>query len=245
MNHSRCSVSFVVVASLLHFSTALVSRGEEKAGTVILSDDFNREEQDPKKEQVGNGWSTNSRSRAKGEKQVDLLEGAMHITRAKVADHGVSVTHEAAFQDAEIRLRFKLGAKDDLGINIADMKEKTVHAGHICLARIRQNQVEITDLKTGRMNLETRTRRLAGKLTDEDNQRINNTSKRFQVDLSTDQWHDLQVRITGDEMSVAIDGEKVGSFRSSGIGHPTKSRLRLAVNRSAWVDDVKVIRLKK
>ena len=53
---------------------------QTEATTVILEDDFNREEADPSAEQVGNGWGTNSQSRAKGVKQVDLVDGAIKIT---------------------------------------------------------------------------------------------------------------------------------------------------------------------
>ena len=217
----------------------------EESGTVILHDEFNREEKVATKEDVGNDWGTNSRSRAQGVKQVDLVDGAMHIYRAKVADHGVSVTHEAAFCDATIELRFKLDSKsDDLGINIADMKEKSVHAGHICMARIRPNRLEITDLKTGRMDLETRKRRLAKSLTEADQKRIKKMSKYQKLDLKTGQWHSLKVQIAGTKMTVSIDGKKAGEFESPGIGHPTKSRLRLAVNKQAWVDDVKITKYK-
>lgn len=213
-------------------------------GEVILSDDFERTEEEPEKEQVGNGWGTNSRTRAKGVKQVDLVDGALSITRADVADHGVSVTHEVAFQDATIQLRFRLGPKDDLGINIADMKEKSVHAGHLCMAKMTLKQLEIVDLKTGRMNLEMRARRLEGKLTDDEKAAINQKSKYFPLDLSPNEWHTLKLSISGTKMSVWIDDELVGTFASDGIGHPTKSRLRLAVNKSAWVDDVQVIRMR-
>jgi hypothetical protein len=222
----------------------LASQADQHSGVVILQDDFNREEADPLQEQVGNDWGTNSRARAQGVKQVDLVDGAMKITRAKVADHGVSVTHEAAFRDAIIRLRFKLGRGDDLGINIADMNEKSVHAGHLCVARIRPQQLEISDLKTGRMNLQRRTRRLAGNETEEDKARIQATSFRTPIDLSLDQWHDLEVTIVGDQLTVKLDGELKGVFRSEGIAHPTKSRLRLAVNKNAWVDDVTIARLR-
>ncbi|NNC88521.1 MAG: hypothetical protein HKN82_08710 [Akkermansiaceae bacterium] len=209
-------------------------------GALLLEDDFEREEPDPAKESVGNGWGTNSKSRAKGRKQVDLDGGAMHITRAAVADHGVSVHHDVAFRDAVIRLRFKLGPEDDLGINIADMGEKSVHAGHICMARIRPTNVEITDLKTGRMKLEIREARQAKKETPEMKKLIAAKAKRFPVDLATGEWHHLEVRIEGDMMRVAIDGKTVGDLRSPGIGHPTKRRLRLAVGRSAWIDEVRV-----
>lgn len=209
-------------------------------GTLILEDDFDREESSPELEEVGNGWGTNSKSRAKGVKQVDLADGAMHITMAEVADHGVSVHHEAAFKDVTIQMRFRLREGDDLGINIADMNEKSVHAGHICMAKIQPKRVEITDMKTGRMKLENREAKLAGTLSDEAKKDIATKSKAFPVDLKTEEWHLLEVRIDGETMQVSIDEEKVGEFTSPGIGHPTKSRLRLAVNHQAWVDDVKI-----
>ncbi|MFK8111335.1 MAG: family 16 glycoside hydrolase [Rubripirellula sp.] len=227
----------------LLFCFALVATplfAETPSGTLILEDAFERTESDPAKEDVGNGWTTNSKSRAKGEKQVDLADGAMHITRAAVADHGVSVVHDLEFKDVTIQMKFKLGDKDSLGINIADMNEKSVHAGHLCLALVKRNKVEISDLKTGRMNQEVRTRRKDGKASDADKKLLKTKSKYFDVDLAADEWHQLQVQIAGETMKVSINGEKVGQFKSAGIGHPTKRRLRLAVAKSAWVDDVKV-----
>ena len=208
--------------------------------TVLLEDDFERSEKDDSKEEVGNDWGTNSKSRAKGEKQVDLADGAMHITMAEVADHGVSVTHEVAFKDAAIQMRFKIGKGKDLGINIADMNEKSVHAGHICMIRIKPTTLQISDLKTGNMKLEHRTARQTKKETPEMKKLLKTKSKNFKLDLDTEKWHDLEVRIEGDTMTVSIDGAKAGSFTSDGIGHPTKSRLRLSVNSEAWVDDVKI-----
>ncbi|WP_235908387.1 family 16 glycoside hydrolase [Roseiconus nitratireducens] len=212
------------------------------AGERLLEDHFERSEQNDQEEQVGNGWGTNSASRAKGNKQVDLVDGALKITRHPVADHGVSVVHDLEFKDATISLRFRIGEGDQLGINIADMKEKSVHAGHLCVAKIRLNKLTLMDLKTGRMNLETRDRSKAGKLTAEDRKRIAAKQKEFPLQLSADTWHDLQVDLKGETMTVQIDGSTVGQFLSPGIGHPTKSRLRLAVEKQAWVDDVTVDR---
>lgn len=226
---------------LLALSASLVASAQAgPKGKLLLSDDFERSEKNDAKEEVGNGWGTNSKSRAKGRKQVDLKDGAMHITRADVADHGVSVTHEVGFKDATIQLRFKLRKEDDLGINIADMKEKSVHAGHICMARIRPYRVEITDLKTGRMKQEHREIRQAKKETPELKKLLAAKTKQFKTKIAPGKWHDLEVQITGDQMQVSVDGKKVGSFESAGIGHPTKSRLRLAVGKQAWVDDVKI-----
>ena len=232
----------ISVAVLFLSASGAASASDEESfdGRLLLQDDFERAESDDTKEQVGNGWGTNSRTRAKGQKQVDLDGGAMHVTRAEVADHGVSVYHDVEFRDAVIRLRFRLGPKDDLGINIADMKEKSVHAGHLCVTRIRPKSVELTDLKTGRMNLEMRKHRLDGTLTAEMKKQIAGKSKTFKVNLTPDKWHSLSVRINGDTMQVTIDDKPVGTFSSPGIAHPTKRRLRLAVNRSAWIDDVTI-----
>lgn len=230
---------------LINYSwSASITLADEKTAEILIDDHFDRSEQNDDFEQPGNGWGTNSEKRAKGVKQVDLVNGAMKITRADVADHGVSVTHEAAFKDAVVTLRFKLGKGDDLGINIADMNEKSVHAGHLCVARIRLTQLEVTDLKTGRMNLARRQRRQAGDETPEDRKRIAETTSKTPMDLDADQWHEMEVKVIGDCMAVKIDGVECVSFQSEGISHPTKSRIRLSVNRNAWVDDLKLVRLK-
>lgn len=230
----------LLICILFMAASAAVAENTAVEGRLLLEDNFDREESDPAKEEIGNGWGTNSRTRAKGRKQVDLDGGAMHITKAAVADHGVSVFHDVGFKDATIALRFKLGTGDDLGINIADMKEKSVHAGHICVARIRPNKIEISDLKTGQMKLEHRAARQAGKISPQLKQLLADRKQTSEINLTKDEWHDLSVCIEGDTMTVTIDGRQAARFQSEGIGHPTKSRLRLSVNKSAWVDDVRI-----
>ena len=219
------------------------SRLMAEQGKVLLQDDFEREESDDSKEEVGNGWSTNSKSRAKGDKQVDLKDGAMHITISPRADHGVSVVHDVAFRNVLIEMRFKIGEGDDLGINIADMKEKSVWAGHICVARIRPDNLEISDLKPGTMKLEHREARKSKTETREMKELIKTRRRYFKVKTKTDVWHDLAIRIEGETMTVSINGKQAGQFSSPGIGHDTKSRIRLSVHKQAWVDDVKVTAL--
>lgn len=227
-----------LAASLVFATSVSLSAADE--GRLLFSDDFERNETDESKEKPGKGWGTNSRTRAKGQKQVDLDGGAMHVTRAAVADHGVSVFQDVEFRDVTIRMRFKLRPQDDLGINIADMQEKSVHAGHICMARIRLDKVEISDLKTGRMKREHREARKAKQETSAMKKLVAKKSKYFDAKLTPNQWHQLDVRIDGDRMQVRVDDRLIGSFRSEGIAHPTKRRLRLAVNKSAWIDDVKI-----
>jgi hypothetical protein len=220
-------------------ATAIPSKG-----TLLFSDDFNRDEPTPDKEEIGGGWTSNSAWRAKGHKQVDLKDGAMFVTKHPEADHGVAIFHDVAFEDGAVQLKFKLGEGDDLGVDFVDRELKTVHAGHLCVARVTLKNITLTDSKTGGMNLEIKERREKGDKSPELAKLLKSKTKGFPLNLAADEWHTLLVVVEGDQMRATIDGKFIGDFRSEGIAHPTKRMITLAVNKSAWVDEAKVWRLK-
>ena len=45
-----------------------------------------------------------------------------------------------------------------------------------------------------------------------------------------DKWYTMVVETVGDEMRVTVDGKPAGFLKSSGIGHPTKSKIELGVS---------------
>lgn len=210
-------------------------------GELIFQDDFARNEAQEKTDEPGNGWATNSKSRAKGNKQVDLRDGALYIFLSPEADHAVSVTHPMQFQDGTVALRFMLeDERDSLGLDFADLSCKEVHAGHLFAARVSPKQVQLQDLKTGNMRLDIHTARTAKqKLSPEQQQALAGKNKNVTHRTEIGKWHDLLVTVAGDELAVTIDGQLIGSLRSPGFAHPTKRMLRLAVPRQAVVDDVK------
>lgn len=219
----------------------------ENPGQLIFQDDFNRSESQEKTDEPGNGWATNSRSRAKGNKQVDLRDGAMYIFIHAEANHAVSVTHPAEFTDGAVGLRFKLeDARDSLGLDFADLQCKEVHAGHLFAVRVSPKQILLQDLKTGNMRLDIHEARQAKKKLNEEQQRVIKTSQKAVTGgaVKVGNWHDLLVNVLGDDLSVSLDGRVVGNFKSPGFGHPTKRMLRLAVPRNAVVDDVRIWRKK-
>lgn len=223
---------------LFTLSLSMLSAGER--GKLLFEDDFERNESQEENDEIGNGWGSNSAKRANGNKQVDLRNGAMYIAMHKSADHAVSVTHPAEFQNGSIELKFMLEHKDDsLGLNFADLKFKEVWAGHLFVAKITTTGVQLTDLKTGNMKREIRDLRIAKKLTPELQKMLKTKSKRVAHKLKTGQWYALRVSVQDETLSVAIDGDDVVSFTSEGIAHPTKRTLRLSVPRNAVVDDVR------
>lgn len=231
-------------ASLVAGAALALATPKADLGKPIFSDDFDRNEAQEQADDPGNGWGTNSKSRAKGDKQVDLRDGAMHIRISPRADHAVSVTHPAEFTDGAVALRFMLeDERDSLGLDFADLQCKEVHAGHLFLARVSPRDVQLIDHKTGGMRNDIREARAAKRtLTAEQRQALVGKTKTAALRTETGKWHDLLVTIQGDELSISVDGRLAASLQSPGIAHPTKRMLRLSVPRNAIVDDVGVWR---
>ena len=234
----------ILVAALALFPpiTCLLSLGyAEDRGKLIFEDKFDRNESQETTEEIGNGWTTNSKTRAGGNKQVDLKDGAMHITMHATADHAVGVGHAAEFRDGTVEMRFMLeDAQDVLGVDIADPECKEVHSGHLLKIDFGTKQVVVDDKKSGQMNMKFYEARKAKTLTPDQQAFIASKKKTFPNTLEAGKWHDLLIKVAGDTVSVSIDGKPVASVTSEGVAHPTKRMIRLSVPRQAWVDDVKV-----
>jgi hypothetical protein len=230
---------FLTLFASIALTTAVSA---EELGQLLFQDDFERSESQEQKDEPGQGWGTNSASRAKGNKQVDLRNGAMYIYLSSEANHAVSVTHPAEFTDGSVTMRFMLeDEKDSLGLDFADLGCKEVHAGHLFAARVSPKQVALQDLKTGNMRLDiSEARQAKQKLTAEQQEALKGKQKMIPASIAIGKWHDLVVTVAGDTLSASIDGKSVGSFSSAGIAHPTKKMLRLSVPRNAVVDDVKI-----
>jgi len=233
------------IALLLATCCVLPLIAADTAGTLVFSDDFERSEKQELKDEPGNGWNTSSSWSAKGNKEVDLIDGALHIYIHPQAIHAVDVGHAFAFTDGTATMRFKFHEeKDTLMLNFADLACKEVHAGHICAATLATKRVNLEDMKTGWMLLKHREARKAGTLSKEDETLIRTRQKSFPNAITVGAWHVLSVTIAGETMSASVDGKPVGSFSSPGIGHATKQVLRLLVSNQVTIDDVKYYKLK-
>jgi hypothetical protein len=137
-------------------------------------------------------------------------------------------------RDLELTVRFRFVSDKAKSFNVwfDDKDYKGSHAGHICQATVSPSGVTLSDAKTGMFNLEggLNDRRKAKQLTDEDKALLATKQKRFPAKLSLNEWHTLTARTHGDTLSVAIDGQPVGSFQSPGIAHETKSLVSLTTN---------------
>jgi len=137
-------------------------------------------------------------------------------------------------RDLEVSVKFRFVSDKAKSFNVwfDDKGYKGSHAGHICQASISPTSVTLSDAKTGGFDLTggLYDRKKANQLTDAEKQMLAAKQAKFPVKLALNDWHTLIVLTKGDEISVTIDGKPVGSFKSAGIGHETKSLVSLTTN---------------
>lgn len=136
-------------------------------------------------------------------------------------------------KDLEVSVKFKFvsGEAKRFDIWFDDKNYKGAHAGHICQVSISPDAVQIMDAKEGRFKSEYYTVLKAGGTLDPETQKlINSKVTRSPIKFTLNEWHTLLVRTKGDEVTVALNGENIGSFKSNGIAHDTKSLVSLTTN---------------
>ncbi len=217
-----------------------------KSARLIFEDDFNRVEKDDSKEELGKQWVTNSKSRAKGNKQCDLTGDSVKISMAKIADHGVSMRHDAPFHNGIIISRFKITDAKGIKFNFNDPAAKKVTwAGHIAGIEVKPGKITIQDHITGIFDLKLREmRKSKDAVKKKEAAKILKTrQKSFTTKVSLNEWHKIAIIFQGAKVEVNLDGEKIGEFTSKGLDHNVKQNLAFAVSGIVEVDDLKIYSL--
>lgn len=223
----------------------------EKDGTLLFHDRFEREELGNLKYDLGEGWYSATADRVPEIKQSDLDEGILKIDSAtKKAGHAASLHHDAGFTDGGIVIRFKYpdpSSMSSFGFGFVDRKDPSTHAGHLCYARFENKSIRLRDNKTGVSNKEFRNIRqefldkkmdLPKKYTD----MLASKDKVIPWKADND-WHEAVLVTQGDELRLSLDGSLIASHRSEGFAHPMKRWFSMGINKTIWIDDVKIYRV--
>jgi hypothetical protein len=222
-------------------------------GTLIFADGFDREEDGTLAAAIGNGWTSATADRVPDTKQADLDDGVLKVVSAVEAGHQAHIHHEAGFTDGGAIVRFQLpgvAKSETLTVGFVDRQCPGVHAGHLCYALVSSSppRIQLADYKTGVMDLEIRKRRepflKAREKLPADLEALLATKTKDLPWQADHEWHELVLVTEGDEMRASLDGRPLGSHRSAGFAHPTKRWFSLLMNPSAWIDDVKVYRVR-
>ena len=206
-----------------------------------MEDNFNREDPDDK-EQLGDPWTTNSDSRAMGDKQNDLVDGTLVMTISPRADHAISTNFvpKETYGDCVLFVRIKLEEGGQLKLAYNDKADKSVWAGHINGVTMNEKSIVLADERSARFKMEYR----ENKESQEYKDAMEAAEKSFPSDIEADEWHEVATLHQGDTLTVFINGKEVASHTSPGFDHPTKNHFAFAVPDKAIVDDFYLWKLK-
>jgi hypothetical protein len=158
-----------------------------------------------------------------------------------VKGHQAVIGTDVPTKDSVIELKFRFAGAQSVTAEFDDRAYTGSHYGHICMIRISPQAVILTDQRDGGANNEVQ--KLANDPTKkaERAKRLQGRSATFPVQLAVDAWHDLVLETVGDAMRATIDGKPVAFLKSSGIAHPTKSKVEFGcMGATGYFDDIRI-----
>ncbi|WP_088252673.1 hypothetical protein [Fimbriiglobus ruber] len=170
------------------------------------------------------------------DKNVPAADGKPAVT-AHAAVHGL----EIPTKDSVVEVKIKFEGATMIDVEFDDRKYTGAHYGHLCRAQVRLNGVTLIDERDGGMRNDIYEMKKDPAKKAEVAKLLVGRSATYPTKLETGRWYTLVVETVGDEMRVTIDGKPAGYLKSSGIAHPTKSKIELGVaGKDGLFDDIKV-----
>jgi hypothetical protein len=134
--------------------------------------------------------------------------------------------------EVSVKFRFVSDKAKSFNLWFDDKDYKGSHAGHICSVSVSPTMVTVSDAKTGSFQNDIYEKKKSPEgLSAEQKAFLESKTKRVPTTVSLEEWHAFTARTKGDEVEVHLDGKVVVSFKSEGIGHPTKSLVSLTTNQ--------------
>lgn len=209
-----------------------------KEGKLLFSDDFNRAE-------LGKDW-------AQVVPTFSMQDNALKGTQTRVAapatdgkpavvPHAAVIGSDVPTKDSVIEIKLKFAGATALSVEFDDRKYTGSHYGHICRVVVTQKDVTLRDERDGSMKNEIYEMSKDPSKKEERNKLLAGRSATFPNKLEENKWYTLVLETIGDEMRASIDGKPVAYLKSSGIAHPTKSKIELGcAGKDGFFDDIKI-----
>lgn len=194
-------------------------------GALLFSDNFERSD--------AGKWTFS--------KGLSITDGVMKGGQS-LGKHGVIGAIEVPMnRDAVIEFKFRFEGAASINAVLDDKAYTGSHAGHLCRATITPKVIRLGDDKEGGMRNDIYAMRQDPARRAEGDKLLAGRTKAFPQTIEAGRWYFLRMEMIGDEMRVSLDDKLVGSLKSPGIAHPTKSRFHFTVNgKDALLDDVRI-----
>ena len=170
------------------------------------------------------------------DQNIPAADGKPAVT-PHAAVHGL----ELPTKDSVVEVKIRFDGASMIDVEFDDRKYEGAHYGHICRAQVRLNGVTIVDERDGSMRNDIYEMSKDPEKKAERAKLLAGRSITFPAKLEAGKWYTMGVETVGDTMRVTIDGQAAAYFKSSGIGHATKSKIELGVaGKDGYFDDIKV-----
>jgi hypothetical protein len=171
------------------------------------------------------------------DKDVPAGPDGKGAVQAHAAVHGLDVPT----QNCVVEVRVNMAGATMVDVEWDDRKYEGSHYGHICRAQLKPTGVTLVDERDGSQNEKINAMKKDPSKKAEVAAALKGHSATFPGKFEQNKWYTMVVEIAGDEMRVTVDGKPAGYLKSSGIGHPTKSKIELGVGgKDGLFDDIKV-----
>ena len=205
---------------------------------LLFSDDFERAE-------IGKAWGSVIPTYTL---ENGTLKGVQTRVNAPAADGKPAVVGHAAIlgvdvptKDSVVEFKFRFAGATALSAEFDDRKFTGSHYGHICRVVVTPKDVTLRDERDGSMRNDIYALGKDPTKKEERAKLIQGRSATFPLPLEADKWYSLALETVDDAMRVTIDGKPVAYLKSSGIAHPTKSKIEFGcAGKDGYFDDVKI-----
>lgn len=172
----------------------------------------------------------------KRDKDIPATDGKPAV-KAHPAIEGLDIPTKDSI--VEVKIRFADAKLMD--VEFDDRHYTGSHYGHLCRAQVRLDSVRLIDERDGDMRNDIFAMREDPSKRAEHAKLLKGRSATFPAKLEPNRWYTFTVEVVGDEMRASIDGHPAGYLKSSGIGHPTKSKIELGVlGKNGQFGEIKV-----
>jgi len=209
-----------------------------KKKELLFSDDFNRAE-------LGKAWKVVVPTYSI---EDGMLKGTQTRVNKPAADGKPAVVgHQAVIgtdipnKDTVVEFRFKFEGATGMSAEFDDRKYTGSHYGHICFVRVTPKSVILADQRDGSMRNDIYEMSNDPSKKAERNKLLAGRSVTFPMTIEPGVWHQMVLETVGDSMRATVDGKPAAFLKSSGIAHPTKSKVELGcAGKDGYFDDIKI-----
>jgi hypothetical protein len=158
-----------------------------------------------------------------------------------VVGHAAVIGTDIPTRDSVVSFRFRFSGATALSAEFDDRAYSGSHYGHICRVVVTLKDVTLRDERDGSMRNDIYEMGKDPARKAERAALLDGRSATFPLQSEPGTWYSMVLETVDDRMRATIDGKPVAYLKSSGIAHPTKSKIEFGcAGKDGYFDDIAI-----